>query len=108
MVGDLADALLAEGEFEFWVQISSRVEIVSAPVALIGQVGFLVVFEAVDGAVVVHIDAVEELRPVGVKAQKRFFVVGKAVGALGTVVLVVVGDKVVVLVPAWKDYRVAR
>ena len=41
------------------------------------------------------------------EAQKGLVIVGETVGAIGVVVLVVVGDKVVVLVPARKDHRVA-
>ena len=55
----------------------------------------------------VHVYAVEVFRPVRVEAQKRFVVVGYAVGAGGTVVLVEVGDEVVVFVPAGKDLGVA-
>ena len=89
------------------VQEAAHIEVVALAVALVGQIGLFVVFEAVDGAVVVHVDAVEEFRSVGVEAQEGLFVIGKAVRAVGVVVLVVVGDEVVVLVPTRKYHRVA-
>ena len=64
-------------------------------ITLIRIVSEPVVFETVDGTVVVHIEAEEKLWSVGAIAQKGLFVIGKVIA-----VLVEVVDKVAVLVVA--------
>ena len=81
VVGVLRDPLAARGHSQVGVQKGPDVQIVALAVALVGQIGLFVVFKAVDPAVVVLVDAVEEFRPVGVEAQERLFVVGHPVGA---------------------------
>ena len=106
--GLLVYAHPAQGQPRIGVGKETAVEVETLLVAPIGQIGLFVVFEAVDGAVVVHVDAIEELRSVGAKAQEGFVVVGNAVGANLVVVLVEIGDKIVVLVPAGEDFYIAK
>ena len=75
-------------------------------VSLVGEVRLVVVFEAVDPVVVVQIDAKKVLRPVHLKAQKGFFVVGDSVADCAVIVLVEVADEIVVFIPARKDIKI--
>ena len=79
------------------------VDIVATPVALVRKIGLIVVFEAIDPAVVVHVDAEEKLRTIGVVAQEGFLVVRHQIRPVVGVVLIEIGDEVVVLVVAGKD-----
>ena len=89
-------------------QMGTSKDIVALAIAAVGQVGLLVVFKAINGAVVVHVDPVEEFGPVRVEAEKGLLVVGDKVRSELVVVLVEIGNKVVVLVPAGKDIAVPR
>ena len=68
----------------------------------------VVVFEAVDPAIVVQVDAEEELGAVRTVAQERFVVVGEEVGPLTVAVLVEIGDEIAVLIVSGKDRRVGH
>ena len=81
----------------------TAVHVVSAAIALVRVVGFVVVLETVPPAVVVHVDAEEIFGPVHAVAQERLGVVGHTVGPHSGVVLVEIGDEIVVLVEAGKN-----
>ena len=81
--------------------------IVPAAIGLVEIVRQHIVFKAVDPVVVVEIDAEEKLRTVHRESQKRFFVIGQAIGYGGVVVLIEIGDEVVVFIPAGKDNIIA-
>ena len=86
--------------------MNAKKDVVTAPVGLVGIVGQLVIFKAVDPAVVVEVNAKEKFGPIDVIAQKRLFVVGNGVGHRAVVVLVEVRNEVEVLVPAGKHLPV--
>ena len=54
----------------------------------------------------VLVNAIQELGPVGIIAQKGLFVIGHSVGTRVRIVLVEVGDQVVVLIPTRKNRAV--
>ena len=94
---------MARGELGTRHDPRTAVHVESAAVALVRVVGFVVVFETVSPAVVVHVEAEEILGPVHAVAQERFGVVGHMVGPHSRVVLVEIGNKIVVLVEAGKN-----
>ena len=87
-------------------QVDTAIGIVPPMVAFVGEVWLGVVLKAVDPAVVVEINAKEELGPVAVIAQEGFFVIGQLILARAVVILIEVVDEVVVLVPARKDLNI--
>ena len=88
--------------------MGTYVDIVPAPVPFVQVVGQFVVFKAVDNAVVVHIDAKEELGAIRCIAQERLIVVRHSVFTqLGVVLIEVVGE-VVVLVKTGENPEVLR
>ena len=70
-------------------------------VALVGIIGQAVVLKPVNERIVVHIHAEEEFGRINCIAQEGFGVVRPAV-----LVLIEIGDKVVVLVEAGKDFDI--
>ena len=89
-------------------RVDAAVHIVAPVVSAIGIVGLFVVLVLIDPEIVVHIYSEQKLWPVDAKAQKGLFVVGDDIGLDQVVVLIEVGYKVVVLVPAREDLRIAR
>jgi len=83
--------------------MDTAIGIVPPMVAFVGEVWLGVVLKAVDPAVVVEINAKEELGPVAVIAQEGFFVIGQLILARAVVILIEVVDEIVILVPARKD-----
>ena len=106
VAGDAALVRAAEGEPDLGDHVDAAVDVVSAQVAPVGEVGFVVVLEAVDPQVVVHVDAEEELGPVRGEAQEGFLVVGHQVRQVAGGVLVEVGDEIDVLVVPREDLEV--
>ena len=88
---------MPDHELRTGLHFSPRVEIVAPVVALVGIIGFGIVFEAVYDGVVVHVGAKEKFGRIDIVAQKGLDVIG-----LQIVVLVKVVDQVVVLVEAGK------
>ena len=107
LLGDLPEPLVSCRQPHGRPQKRAAVDVESPAILLVGVIRLFVVLKAVDPTVVVHIDAVEELRPVAVETEERLIVVRDPVGACRTVVLVEVGDEVAVLVPPRKNLPVA-
>ena len=89
------------------VEEDTGVQVVAPAIDLVGVVGQVVVFKAVDPTIVVQVDAEQKLRAIGRIAEEGFFVIRDAVVENAVVVLVEVGDKVFVLVPPWEDGHIA-
>ena len=107
VVGQLAFVETAGGDFRPRSQEGTGVDVETAPVALVGIVGGVVVLETVGDAVVVHVDAEKKLWSVHVVTQEGLFPVRLQIRPDQLdVVLVVVGDEVVVLVPPRKHETV--
>ena len=101
--GDKLVAQMPHSEAQLRREVSTDIDVEAAMIALVGEVGAVVVFKAIDPSVVVGVNAVEELRSFDVLPQEGLFVVGDQVDHPTVVVLVVIGDEVVVLVPAGED-----
>ena len=104
------DKVFAQGtehQPDFGGYMVAAVNIETPVVLLVGIVGQLVIFEAIDPDIVIKVDAEEKLGPVDVVAQEGLVVVGDQVAQEAVVVLVEVGDEIVVLVPAGENRRVS-
>ena len=97
---------MANGQAAVLANLRTDVGIEAPAITVIGIVGLLVILEAIDPAVVVHIDTKEKLGPIRVVPQKGLVVVRDEIGTEFIVVLVEVGDEIVVLIPARKDLLV--
>ena len=86
--------------------VSAYIDIAPAAVAVVGEIGLFVVFKAIDPEIVVHIYSEEELGAIDAVAQERLFVIGNVIRPEVGVVLVEIGDKIVVLVPARKNFPI--
>ena len=93
----------AYGQSDVGAQVIAEVEVGSPMVLFIGVVRGPVVLKPVYPAVVVHVQAEEELRRVHAVSKERFLEIGDIVGTGGIVVLVEVGDEVVVLIQTGED-----
>ena len=101
-------AHVTDRESQTGCQVDSSVEIESTPAALVREVRFIVVFETVYRAVVVHVHTEQEFWTIRAKAQERFLVVGEQVRPVLTVVLVEIRDKIVVLVKPGENRDIDR
>ena len=86
--------------------MSAYIDIASAAVAVVREIGLFVVFKAIDPEIVVHVHSEEELGAIDAVAQERFFVIGNVIRPEVGVVLVEIGDEIVVLVPTWENFPV--
>ena len=89
------------------VEENAAVQVVAPAIDLVGIVGQVVIFKAVDPTIVVQVNAEQKLRAIGRIAEEGFFVIRDAVVENAVVVLVEVGDKIVVLVPPREDGHIA-
>ena len=101
LVHGLAQA--AGRESDFGIDLDAGIKIVAPVIFLVGIVWLVVVFKAINPAVVVQINAKEKLGSINLVAQKRFVVVREEVLPLAVAVLVEVGKKVPVFVVAGKN-----
>ena len=99
---------MPDGGADFRGDVGAGVHVETAAVALIGKVWLVVVFKAIDPAVVVGVNAVEKFGPIDVLAEKRLLVVWNQIDDAPVVVLVEVGNEIVVFVPPRKDGAIDR
>ena len=88
---------------DFGIDLNAGVKIVAPVVFLVGIVWLVVVFKAINPAIVVQINTKEKLGPVNLVAQKRLVVVREEVLPLAVAVLVEVGKEIPVFIVAGKN-----
>ena len=99
---------MPDGRADFWGEIDAGVHVETTAVALVGKVWLVVVFKAIDPAVVVGVNAVEKFGPIYVLAEERLLVVRNQIDNAAVVVLVEIGNEIVVLVPTRKNRAIYR